>query len=367
MSMNCCRRNDLASRRARSLIRRLIIGLALSAASAGCAAPGQPARSSRSAQHAVRAAAHGFHFWRLGAGRGDPHAFVASEHGAGGRVSRGLAVFSSADGHVIRRLSRDRRFPVAAAASPDGRWVYFFRASDLAPGRCQGNGFTEPALWRMRVSGGGRPQRTGLRTTSLAFSPDGRMLAYTSVRRCGRTIWIVVRDRKAGTTHRILLARNAPTSNNAVVTAQLAWAPDDEHLAVAVAPAAGINALFVVNARTAAKLPARAIKPCNGQEDECLDPSFDHMGRLTFLKWRNQLGDHEERVVRWQHGRAIRLITLSSNQSARRTASIAADAGDAVLIEGGIRRNQIWRWSRGRITLILSSARRRPVSDALWL
>jgi hypothetical protein len=193
------------------------------------------------------------------------------------------------------------------------------------------------------------------------------MLAYTSARGCGRTIWIVVRDRKAGTTRRILLTRNAPTSNNAVVGAQLSWAPDDRHLAVAVAPAAAINALFVVNARTAAKLPATAIKPCSGREDECLDPSFDRRGRLTFLKWRNQLGHYPERVVRWQHGRAIRLLTLSRNQSARRTASIASDAGDAVLIQGGISRHQIWRWSRGRVTLILSSSRRQLVSDALWL
>ena len=47
-------------------------------------------------------------------------------------MSRGLAVFSSADGHVIRTLTRDRRFPVAVGTSPNGRWVYLFRGSDLA-------------------------------------------------------------------------------------------------------------------------------------------------------------------------------------------------------------------------------------------
>jgi hypothetical protein len=217
MRVNCCWRNVLDSRRARSYVPRMIIGLALSATSASCAASPLPARTSPSAQDAIRTAAHKSHSSRMGGGRGAKHAFVASVAGAGGRVSRGLAVFSSVDGHVILRLTTDSRFPVAVAASPAGRWVYFFRESDLAAGRCQGRGFTEPTLWRMPASGG-RPRRAGLRTTSLAFSPDGRMLAYTSARRCGRTIWIVVRDRTAGTTRRILLARNAPTSNNAVVT-----------------------------------------------------------------------------------------------------------------------------------------------------
>jgi hypothetical protein len=115
-------------------------------------------------------------------------------------------------------------------------------------------------------------------------------------------------------------------------------------------------------------MPAMAIAPCNGREDECLDPGFDRRGGLTFLKWRNQVGRHPERVVRWQHGGVSQLFTLSGNQSAHNTASIASGgAGSAVLIEGGIRRHQIWRWSAGRIALIRSSSRRMVVSDVLWL
>jgi dipeptidyl aminopeptidase/acylaminoacyl peptidase len=245
--------------------------------------------------------------------------------------------------------------------------VYFFRRSDQAPGHCQGTGFTEPALWRVSVAGG-RPRPTDLRTTSLAISPDGRMVAYTSSRRCGRTIWVVVRDRKDGSTRRILLAHNVPTSNNPIETAQLSWAPDDRHLAIAVAPAVAINALYVVNARTADTLPATTIPSCGGRTDECLDPAFDHSGRLTFLKWRNQIGRIPERVIRWQPGRASRIFTLGRNQSAGGTASIAAGGADgAVLIEGGNRRHQIWRWSAGRMSLIRSSSRRMLVTDVVWL
>ena len=353
----------------RWVVQRIILVLALPATVAGCAmsVPVRPAGTSGSLPDAIRAVARPAHSLQLGAGRDHRRTFVASVSAAGGRVSRGLAVFSSADGYLIRRLTRDRLFPAAAAASPDGRWVYFFRESDLAPRSCQGSGFTEPSLWKVPARGG-RPQRAGLRTTSLAFSPDGRMAAYTTARRCGLTIWIVVRDRKAGTTRRILLARNAPTSNNPTETAQLSWAPDDRHLAIAVAPAAAINSLYVLNARTATKLPATTIAPCNAPNDDCLDPSYDHRGRLTFLKWRNQLGHHPERVVRWQHDHASRLFTLSRSQSAERTASIAVDpANGAVLIEGGLRQRQIWRWSGGSITLIRTSSRRQLVTGVLWL
>jgi hypothetical protein len=363
MARTCC------GTQVRSVAQRIVIVLALPATAVGCAVsvPGHPAGASGPALDAARAVARSAHSSQPGAGRSHPRAFVASVLGAGGRVSRGLSVFSAADGHVIRKLTRDRRFPVAVALSPDGRWVYYFRESDQAPGRCKATGFTEPPLWRVPASGG-RPRRAGLRTTSLAFSADGRMAAYTSSRRCGRTVWIVIRDKKAGTTRHILLARNVPTSNNPIFTAQLSWAPDDRHLAVAVTPAAAINSVSVVNARTATRMPAKAIAPCTRQEDECLDPGFDRSGGLTFLKWRNQPGRHPERVVRWQHGHVSRLVTLSRNQSSQNSASIAAGgAGGAVLIEGGIRRHQVWRWSAGRITLIRSSSRRMLVSDVLWL
>jgi hypothetical protein len=73
-------------------------------------------------------------------------------------------------------------------------------------------------------------------------------------------------------------------------------------------------------------------------------------------------------VIRWQHGRTSRIFMLSRSQSAKGTASIAVGgAGGAVLIEGGNRRHQIWRWSAGRISLIRTSSRRMLVTDVAWL
>jgi len=329
------------------VLRGLVFVVASAMAVAGCAAPGGLA--SRAAT--------------LGVSQG---AFVAAVSGTGQQARRGLAEFSLADGRLLRWLVRSRRSPLPVAVSPDGRWVYFYYQAALA--LCPDNGFSEPVLWRVPVRGG-RPRQAGLATTSIAFSPDGRMVARTSSKNCGRTVWIVVRNRRTGATRRIVLARNAPDSNNPIFSAQLSWAPDDRHLAVAVAPAAAINALFVINARRTTSISAAPpIRPCARENDECLDPGFDVRGRLTFLKWRNELTGHVERVMRWHEGRAIQLFRLSRDQSAGAPASIAADrTGNAVLLAGGLRHPGIWRWSSGHLQLVRRSTRQLAVASPLWL
>ena len=295
-----------------------------------------------------------------------PAAFVAAVSGTD-QPGNGLATFSSGDGRLLRWLVRSKLEPLPVAASPDGRLVYFYNRAALVVG-CPRTGFAEPVLWQVRVHGG-RPRRSGINTTSIAFSPDGRMVARTWSSNCGRTVWILVRDRRTGSTRRILLARNALTSNNPIFSARLSWAPDDRHLAVAVSPAAAINALAVIDARRATGIStAPTIRPCAGRNDECLDPGFDIRGRLTFLKWRNQLTGVPEWVLRWHQGRVIRLFRLSRNQSAGATAGIAANrAGTAVLLEGGLRGPQIWRWSGGHLEVVLRSTPQRVVTSPLWL
>jgi DNA-binding beta-propeller fold protein YncE len=295
----------------------------------------------------------------------NPASFVAALSVTGHPARQGLAVFSSADGRLRRWLVRRRRSPQPVAVSPDGRQVYFY---DLVPAvACPRNGFTEPVLWRVSVRGG-RPRRAGVDTTSIAFSPDGRMVARTTTRPCGHTVWIVIRDRRTGTTRRIFLARNPATSNNPVFSARLSWAPDDRHLAVGVSPAAAINSIAVIDAlRATAITSAPPVGPCAGRSDECLNPSFDVRGRLTFLKWRNEITPPPERIMRWHGGRAVTLLRLSSNQSADFTASIAVDrTGHAILLEGGLRQREIWRWSAGSVRLLLRS-RQTVVTSPVWL
>ena len=303
-----------------------------------------------------------------GSGRGlalFPASFVASVSGA--RGSFGLAVFSASDGHLRRWLLHSAHGPLPVAVSPGGRWVYYFDALTSPGGRCPRTGFAEPVLWRVRAIGG-RPQRTGLRTTDIAFSPDGQMVAYASVRRCGRILLAVVRDRRTGSLRKIVLDRNAPTTFAPDFLPVLSWAPDDEHLAIGLSRTPVLSSVFVVNARQATSIPRRPpIRPCAGRITVCLDPGFDLHSRLTFLRFNNQVGSRES-VARWRHGRLTRLLTLTNDESAFMTASMAADrAGTAVLIQGGQHVVKIWRWSGRPAVLVLRSSAAQTVFGPLWL
>jgi len=281
----------------------------------------------------------------------------------GKRAGSGIAVFSSSTGRFERWLVRGAEGLLPVTVGPRDRWVYY--VSTTSGGWCAGNGYTQPVLWRV-PSDGGRPRRTGLRTGSIAFTPDGRMAACVWTRHCGRTVWIVVRDRRAGTSCRIFLTRNATTSNNAVATAELSWSPDDQYLAVGISPAAAINSVTIVDTRHASAVVGQPIRPCAGRGAECLDSAFDSRGALVFLAWR-QSGT-AERMVRWNGHRGTTLFRPSADQSAGFAASIAVDrSGDAILLSGGMHRLEIWRWTAGRSHMIAQSTPRRTIVNPLWL
>jgi hypothetical protein len=339
---------------------------------ASCASPASGARAVRSAAYRASTRTAGFPRARTSrseALRGYPVAFVAAVSRGIRFDPHGLAVFSSSDGRLLRWLVRRAPDPVPVSVSPDGRWLYYDQGTP-ASGRCPATGFADPALWRV-PTGGGRPRRTGIRTPSIAFSPDGRMMAYTISSDCGRVIRIVVRNRRTGATRRIILARNNLRGNNQVGSAQLSWAPDDAHLAVAVAPAAAINTLSVINAlRARTAITARSIPPCAGHHSGCLDPAFDRRGRLTFLKWREEAvtSSFAEWVTRWHRGHAVQLFRLSSEQAGGGSASIAVDrTGNAVVLKGGIHLPAIWRWYRGHLRLILRSTASQAAWSPLWI
>jgi hypothetical protein len=303
-------------------------------------------------------------------GRGYRAAFAAAVAGSIKSDPQRLAVFSAWDGRLLRWLVRRAPDPVPLSVSPNGRWLYYYNQGASARGGCPSTGFVDPVLWKVPV-GGGRPRQADVRTPSIAFSPDGRMVAYTASADCGRVVRIVVRNRRTGATRRIVLARNDLTGQP-TFTAQLSWAPDDTHLAVAVAPAAAINVLSVINALHATNaITARPIPPCAGGNSSCLDPAFDIRGRLTFLKWQATptTASITEWVIRWQRGQAKELFRLSAAQSpGTASASIAVSAtGNAVLLEGGTRYPRIWRWYHGTLSLILRSTSRRVAWRPLWL
>jgi len=343
---------------------------------ASCASPASGARSVRPAGYRASSGTAGWPRARTSrseALRGSPAVFAAAVSRGIRFAPHGLAVFSSADGRLVRWLVRGAPDPVPVSVSPDGRWLYYYDQGAPARRDCPATGFVDPVLWRVPARGG-RPRRAGIRTPSIAFSPDGRMVAWTASSDCGRVIRIVVRNRRTGATRRIILARNDLAGNNQVGTAQLSWAPDDAHLAVALAPAAAINGLAVINARRARTvITARSISSCPVPGySGCLDPAFDVRGRLTFLKWRAGAvtSSFAEWVIRWHRGRAVRLFRLSGEQSGggASVASLAVNGtGNAVLLEGGAHLPEIWRWRRGDLRLILRSTPSRVVWHPLWI
>jgi hypothetical protein len=345
---------------------------AAAAALAGCGVtPAHALPAARATTYAVAADPNLPHLARASEAAGQrgkpqvyPAAFVASA--SGGKV-QGLAVFSSSGGRLLRWLVRGEKLPVPVAVSPHGTWVYFYYPA--APSRqCPSNGFVEPLLWRVRVAGG-RPQRTDIHTTDLAFSPDGRMTAHTSTRKCGQTLVIVVHNQRTGATRTIIAARNDLSGNGPIFFAQLSWAPDDVHLAVAMAPAAAINSLIVINVRRATDITGvQSIPPCAAARSAqvgCLDPGFDRYGGLTFLKWLEKPGSSQEWAVRWRSGHATRIFRLSRATSF--DADIAVDhAGNAILLEG-YGPLGLWRWSGGSLRLLRGPGSRPSVYSALWL
>ncbi len=354
-----------------------LVILAVTAA-AGCSMAGGGARTARPAgYHAGRTAGlsqpavpRSRALRGTRAGGGYPAAFVAAVARSFRPGPRGLAVFSSSDGRLLRWLVRSAPGPVPVSVSPDGRWLYYYNQDAPAPGRCPDTGFAGPVLRKVPTAGG-RSRRAGLRTPGIAFSPDGRMVAYTVSSRCGRLVRIVVRNRRTGSTRRILLARNDLRGSNQIGTAQLSWAPDDTHLAVAAAPAAAINGLSVINALRARTVPfaRRSVpSPCARGNDECLDPAFDVHGRLTFVKWLNTIRRSGEWVMRWHDGRAHRLFRLPGQQIGGDVSIAVNRTGNAVLLENsGARRPEIWRWNHGHLSLILRSVPPRVVWNPLWL
>jgi hypothetical protein len=299
-----------------------------------------------------------------------PASFVAAVYR--NSVPEGLAVFSSSSGRLARWLVRRTSGPTPAAVSADGRWVYYYNQSGVKS--CPGDGLVLPALWRVKA-GGGAPQKTGLRTDSFALSPDGKMSAYLSARHCGRTLWLVIRNRRTGRTRRIFLWHNAPTAFYQVAAAQLSWAPDDVHLAVGLASTAVINTLAVINTRTATSAEAAPeIRPCKGGTSTvdigCIDPGFDVHGRLVFVKWRDPLtGSFTASALRWYHGQVTRLFRFSRTQCKAFSAqSLSVNrGGNAVLLESYLAEPAIWRWTGGAMALVFRSTPQRTLAGPLWL
>ena len=212
-----------------------------------------------------------------------------------------VGVFSSATGQLLRQLTA----PLAGAsdlvlAVRDG-WVYFaaWRRAGLLSG-----------VWRVPLAGGpARLVQAGAITYVL--SPDGRMAASLVDADHGRTAEIVVTNLVTGHRSTIVVATSRPGYGTVGVT-NLAWAPDDIHLAVQVVDAAFASDVMVFDTRTARSLRDGRTVPCPGR---CAAkfPAYLPTGTLTYVT--QQLPPHGTSLitlVSWAGGQPTKLVIMAA-------------------------------------------------------
>src|SRR5919201_419136 len=160
-------------------------------------------------------------------------AVVATVVATGGAVSgisaeaAAIATSPNADIYAVAArggdpvdLTKDPRYETDPAPSPDGRAVAFLRSDSAGTD-----------VWQMNVDGSHQRQLTRLGTVepdSLAWSPDGRMLALSTVTGCAAPpnfyCWIStvrVIDADGTDLHAVATRADAPT-----------WSPSSRQLAV---------------------------------------------------------------------------------------------------------------------------------------
>ena len=255
-----------------------------------------------------------------------------------------VGVFSSATGRLLRQLTAPQAGASDLVVAVRGGWVYYaaWRRAGLLSG-----------VWRVPLAGGpARLVQAGAITYVL--SPDGRMAASLVDVDHGRTAEIVVTNLVTGHRSTIVIATSRPGYGTVGVT-NLAWAPDDTHLAVQVVDAAFASDVMVFDTRTARSLPDGRTVPCPGR---CAAkfPAYLRTGTLTYVT--QQLPPHGTSLitlVSWTGGQPTKLVTLAAGPLPEVQGVSTTPQGTAIWVlqtqtSAGSRlawRSTIWRWSGG--------------------
>lgn len=230
---------------------------------------------------------------------GPPSEFAGTLVPTAGVMAWPVGVFSSATGRLLRQVTGPAAGASDLVVGVRQGWVYYaaWSRTDVLSG-----------VWRVPLTGGpARLVQAG--ADSYALSPDGRMAAYVVTVDRGRTTEIVVANLVTGHRSTIVMAANRPGFGT-ISVANLAWAPDDTHLAVEVVEAAFASEVLVFDARTARGIGDGRAVPCPGG---CAAhfPSYLGNGTLTYVT--EQLlksGTGTITLVSWAGGHLTKLVTM---------------------------------------------------------
>jgi hypothetical protein len=263
-----------------------------------------------------------------------------------------VGAFSSATGQLLRVLTTPPSGAGDEVLSVQGGWVYF--TEFLGTGAL--------SVWRVPLTGGpARLVQAG--TNDYAVSPDGRMAAYVATVDQARTseVVVVVANLVTGRRHTIIMVTNRPGVTPVGVN-NLAWAPDDIHLAAEIDYAAFASDVMVFNAGTARTMSDGRTVPCPGACAAKL-PSYLRTGTLTYLTERlfengNGITGSAITLMSWAGGHPARLVTIWDGRGGLPFVwgETTTPQGTAIWVlatqtwAGGryTVRDTIWRWSGGK-------------------
>lgn len=261
-----------------------------------------------------------------------PATFVAA---ATGRI----AVFDSTTGAVVRYLTTAQPGggDSQPAMSADRRFVYFVR----------GAGTCASGIWRVPTAGGTATAITdsGSALGRLGVSFDSSRIAYTRYDCTANTTVLVIHDLSTGRQRTITLP-----SSHLESLGRPAWAPDGQHVALAVTSLGGAESVRVFDVRSARTDADGATVPCPSAQP-CITNSaaYDSSGRLSY----HASVDHSDagRMVRLAAGRVETLFTFSTDLT---TPGVDLDASGvaAIWVEGA----KLMRWNGGRPVAVSGTA-----------
>jgi hypothetical protein len=231
------------------------------------------------------------------AGPGAAAVFAGTLVPARGGTAWAVGVFSSATGRLLRVLTEPSAGTADMVLGVHNGSVYFTVL----------RGAGAPSVWRVPLTGG-QAVLVHAGATDYALSPDGRVAAYVTTADAGQTTELVVSNAVTGQ-HRTIVRVSYPPGVTPLGLTNLAWAPDDTHLAVEAVYAAFASDVLVFNARTARTLSDGLKVPC---PDACAAkmPSYLHSGTLTYVAEQLALNSSAITLVSWAGGHLAKLVTM---------------------------------------------------------
>jgi hypothetical protein len=279
---------------------------------------------------------------------GVPRRFV----GQAQSVAASFGVYETATGQRVAAIGRASHDD-PLALSGDGRSM--FVSGPKGPhGHCTS---------RVNLATG-RLHRLAFCATGLAVSSDGRMIAYTTLSRNDLTVRLVIRSRATGRHRTLLLYRNCKGCNNAITGAELAWAPDDDHLAISIAYTESIQTLQVMRPWRGSVTHAPFVMRCNGIGRTCERPAYDRQGRLLFTRFGPDFRFCEVR----RSGHRVTALRCFSNLAGF-DLFVVDSSGNAFMWQASDSHGRHARtdlWTRGHTYRLFGDTRSRAVIPILW-